>query len=94
MSRRFVLTVTFRAGRPKPGVDKVRRHLARPFSLRFGRKSHTMVTDWNAKRSGASITLTGRDGANKPIKLTIREIASRGGKRIALATDGSTYELA
>lgn len=77
-------------------TDKSERRLARLASRLQPRRKGlpmTTITDWNAKRSGASITVAGKDGA-KPVKLSIREIAKRAGKTIATALDGTSYELA
>jgi hypothetical protein len=99
MSRRLVTIAEYPAGRPKPGVDKTRRHLARAFDpFIIGRKDHTMtivVTDWEARRSGASITLKGKDAAGNALKTTVSRIFKDGAKTIAAATDrGARYELA
>lgn len=95
MSRR-ILEQWMPAMRVKPAPNKSERALARLAPVSTPRRkacTMTTITDWKAKRSGASITLTGKASAGD-VKLSIKEIASRAGKIIALGNDGTNYELA
>lgn len=55
---------------------------------------HTL-TNWTAKRSGPSLSITGTDrNTGKPVKLTgVAEITANGGGIRAIARDGTRHQL-
>lgn len=97
MSQRFIMLPFHQAG-AKAGIDKAKRYMAR-LANRFTprRKDHTVIklNDWKARRSGASITITGKDEAGNARKITTQAIDARKGKPpLAVTSDGMQYELA
>ena len=55
----------------------------------------SFIREWTAVRSGAYLTVTGKDAAGAPKKLTgVEAIAPIAGRIIARTVDGERHELA
>jgi hypothetical protein len=54
---------------------------------------NTTITDWKGARSGAGITIAGKDAAGNPVKVSVTTIVPRKGKVLGIAAGGQTYEL-
>lgn len=58
-----------------------------------------VLTDWEARRSGARITITGRDGAGRTVKVSVDAIKRAGTppdplRVVAFGADDQFYVLA